>query len=108
MSFGKAFLDRSSGLHGSVERGGCAILGGVGGVDPGSPAPPPDCCGGVPPCGKLPPPVPGGGAPPDPVPPPDPVLLLTDIHLADSIDWRCHSLDVGDLPVGLLLLLLLV
>ena len=75
MSFGKAFLDRSSGLHGSDERGGCAMPGGVGGVDPGLPAPPPGCCGGVPPGVKLPPPGPppvgGGPAPPDPVPPPD-------------------------------------
>ena len=87
MSFGNAFLDRSSGLHGSVERGGCAMPGGVGGVEPGFPAPPPVCWGGVPfginpapdPPPGLPPPGGGGGgggnAPPDPLPPPDPVPL---------------------------------
>ena len=49
INFGSAFLDRSSGPHGSEGRGGCGIPGGVGGVDPGFPAPPPDGCGGVPP-----------------------------------------------------------
>ena len=53
MSFGRAFLDRSSGLHGSDERGGCTMPGGVGGVDPGLPAPPPVCWGGVPPGVEL-------------------------------------------------------
>ena len=66
MSFGNAFLDRSSGLHGSDERGGCTMPGGVGGVEPGALAPPEVDC---------------------------------------SIDYRCHSLDWGDLLVGLLLLL---
>ena len=58
--------------------------GGVGGVDPGAPDPPPVCWGGVP-FGIDPDPVPppglppggggggGGFAPPDPVPPPDPL-----------------------------------
>ena len=71
INFGSAFLDRSSGPHGSEGRGGCGIPGGVGGVDPGLPAPPPDGCGGVPPGVELPPPwpPPGGGGPP---PPPDP------------------------------------
>ena len=49
--------------HGSEGRGGCGMPGGVGGVDPGLPAPPPDGCGGVPPGVELPPPwpPPGGG-----------------------------------------------
>ena len=84
MSFGNAFLDLSNGAHGSEDRAGCAMPGGVGGVDPGAPAPPPVCWGGVPfgiePDPEPPPGLPPGGggggggfAPPDPLPPPDPV-----------------------------------
>ena len=54
--------------------------GGVEGVDPGLPAPPPVCWGGVPPGvhpAPDPPPDGGGGgggpAPPDPLAPPEPL-----------------------------------
>ena len=98
MSFGRDFLDLSSGLHGSDERGGCRMPGGVGGVDPGLPAPPPVCWGGVPPGVELAP------GPPPGLPPPGggvvevvlllltqcllliQCLLLKDYPLDDSID----------------------